>query len=104
MQLVEAVRYKPVGCGFDSPWGHWDSLIAFILPSALRPSASNKNGGKGDKGGRCVGLNLPRSCGDCLEILGASNSWSPKSLPRPVQIQFYLYYHKYNQHYCSPAL
>jgi hypothetical protein len=22
-QLVEALRYKPEGCGFDSPWCHW---------------------------------------------------------------------------------
>jgi hypothetical protein len=23
-QLVEALRYKPEGFGFDSSWGHWD--------------------------------------------------------------------------------
>jgi hypothetical protein len=23
-QLVEALRYKPAGCGFDSQWCHWD--------------------------------------------------------------------------------
>jgi hypothetical protein len=23
-QLVEALRYKPEGRGFDSPWCHWD--------------------------------------------------------------------------------
>ena len=35
--------------------------------------------------GRCVGLTtLPHSCADCFEILGASNSWNPKSLSRPV--------------------
>jgi len=22
-QLVEALRYKPEGCGFDSRWCHW---------------------------------------------------------------------------------
>jgi len=22
--LVEAKRYKPKGCGFDSPWCHWN--------------------------------------------------------------------------------
>jgi hypothetical protein len=27
-QLVEALRYKPEGCGFDSQWCHWNfSLI-----------------------------------------------------------------------------
>jgi len=31
------------------------------------------------KDGRCVKLiTLPLSCADCLEILGSSNSWSPK--------------------------
>jgi hypothetical protein len=39
----------------------------------------------GGKGGMCVGLTtLPPSCADCLEILGATTSWNPKSLTRPV--------------------
>ena len=39
----------------------------------------------GDKGDWCVGLTaLPSLCADCLEILEASTSWSPKVLPRPV--------------------
>ena len=38
------------------------------------------------KDGRCVGLTtLPPSCADCLQILGAWTSWSPKRLSRPVQ-------------------
>jgi hypothetical protein len=58
---------------------------------ALRvDSSSNTNeyqryflGGKGD---RCVGLTtLPPLCADWLNILGASTSWSPKGLSRPVQ-------------------
>jgi hypothetical protein len=24
VQVVEALRYKPEACGFDSEWGHWD--------------------------------------------------------------------------------
>jgi len=39
-------------------------------------SASNRNGYQGyflgSKGGRCVGLTLPPSCADCLEI------WEPQ--------------------------
>jgi hypothetical protein len=36
--------------------------------------------------GKCVRLTtLPFSCADCLEILGASNSWSPKGLSRPIE-------------------
>jgi hypothetical protein len=33
---------------------------------------------------------LPPSCADCLDILGASTSWSPKGVSRSVQGSFYL--------------
>jgi hypothetical protein len=37
----------------------------------------------GGKGGRCVGLTtLLPSCANCLKILEASTSWSPKGLYR----------------------
>jgi hypothetical protein len=40
---------------------------------------------------RCMGLTiLPFSCANCLVILGASTSWSPKGLPRPVMGWLYL--------------
>ena len=45
-QLVEALRYKPEGRGFDSCWYHWN----FSLTQSFRPhygpgvdSASNRN-------------------------------------------------------------
>jgi len=39
----------------------------------------------GGKGSWCIGLTtLPPSCADCLEILGASASWNPQGLSRPV--------------------
>jgi hypothetical protein len=39
----------------------------------------------GCKGGRCVGFTaLPLSCAGCLEILGASNLWTPKNQSRSV--------------------
>jgi hypothetical protein len=39
----------------------------------------------GGKDGRCVRLTtLPPSCADCLKILGASTSWNPQGLSRPV--------------------
>ena len=45
-QLVEALRYKPEGRGFDSPWCHWN----FSFTESFRPhyglgvdSASNRN-------------------------------------------------------------
>ena len=63
-QLVEALRYKPEGRGFDSFWPHYGPGV---------DSASNRNEYQeyflGDKGGRCLGLTtLPTSCVDCLEI------------------------------------
>ena len=78
-QLLEALRYKSEGRGFDSRWYHWN----FSLTQSCRPhygtgvdSASNRNEYQeyylGGKGGRCVGLvTLPPSCADCLEI------WKP---------------------------
>jgi hypothetical protein len=45
-QLVETLRYKPEGRGFDSRWCHWIFFIDIILPAALCPggdSASNRN-------------------------------------------------------------
>ena len=34
-QLVEALRYKPEGRGFQSRWCHWNFFIHIILPAAL---------------------------------------------------------------------
>ena len=80
-QLVEALRYKPEGRGFDSRWCHWN----FSLTSSFRPrygpginSVSNRNEYQEyfleGKGGRCVGLTtLPPLCADCLEI------WDPQT-------------------------
>jgi len=28
-QLVETLRYKPEGCGFDSRWCHWNILLIY---------------------------------------------------------------------------
>jgi len=25
--VVEALRHKPEGCGFDAWWGHWDFIL-----------------------------------------------------------------------------
>jgi hypothetical protein len=39
----------------------------------------------GGRNGRCVGvITLTLSCADCLEMLGASTSWSPKAVSKPV--------------------
>jgi hypothetical protein len=36
-QLVEELRYKPKGRGFDSRWCHLEFFIDIILPAALWP-------------------------------------------------------------------
>jgi hypothetical protein len=89
-QLVEALRYKPEGRGFD-----------FSLTQSFQPhygsrvdSVCNRNeyweyslGGGGGGGGLTT---LPPSCADYLEILEASTSWNTKDLSRPVQGLFYI--------------
>jgi hypothetical protein len=74
VQLVEALRYKPVGRGFDSRWCHWN--FSHYGPGV--DSASNRNEYQeyflGGKSGWCLGLTtLPPSCADCLEI------WEPQT-------------------------
>jgi len=93
VQLVEALRYKPEGRDFAF---HGGGILVWLIPLgrnvALGPtqpstdlSTSIISWGCGDKSGRCVGLKfLPPSCADCLEILGASPSWSPNGLSRSV--------------------
>ena len=79
---------------FHSRWIHWDFSLIYSLRSHYDSeidSSSNINDYReyllGGKGGRCVELTtLSASCADCLEILGAPNTWTPKGLSRPVQI------------------
>jgi hypothetical protein len=71
-QLVEALRYKPEGCGFDGV----TEIFHFIYGPGV-DSASNRNEYQeyflGGKGSRCVRLTtLPPSCADCIEI------WEPQ--------------------------
>jgi hypothetical protein len=73
-QLFEALRYKPEGRGFDSPWCHWNfsghaMALGFTQPLT---EVNNRDISLG-KGGRCVGLTtVPPSCTDCLEL------WDPE--------------------------
>jgi hypothetical protein len=91
-QLVEELRYKLKGRGFDSRWDHWHVSLTLSFRPHYGPevdSASNRNDFQGSllggAGGRCVGLTtLPPSCADFLKILEASNSCSPKGLSRPL--------------------
>jgi hypothetical protein len=83
---IDSIYYSMWGrislrtCGFDFQDGHWD----FALTSGrTRPLGSTqplleKNTRRRGKGNRWVGLtSLSLSCAECLEILGASASWSP---------------------------
>jgi len=76
-QLVEALRYKPKGRGFESRWCHWNisSFQPHYDPGV--DSVSKRNEYQEyflwGKGGRWLGLTiLPPSCADCLEI------WDPQ--------------------------
>ena len=92
--LIEVLRYKSEGRGFDSRNCYWN----FLLTQSFRPhygpgvdSVSNRNECQeyllGVKCGRCVGLTtLPLSCPEYLEM------WNPLGLPRPVMGLFYLFY------------
>jgi len=45
-QLVEALRYKPEGRGFDSRWCHWSFPLTYSFQPHYGPgvhSASNRN-------------------------------------------------------------
>ena len=45
-QLVEALRYKPEGRGFDSRWCHWNFSLTYSFRPHYGPevdSASNRN-------------------------------------------------------------
>jgi len=87
-RLVEALRYKPECHGFDSRWCHWN--WPHYGPGV--DSVSNRDEYQeyflGGKGGRCVGLTtLCRMSW----ILGASTSWNPQGLSRPVMGLLYLF-------------
>ena len=109
-QVVETLRHKSEGRGFDSRWCHWN----FSLTQSFRPnygpgvdSASNINEYQeyflGGKGGWCLELTtLPPSCADWN--LGASASWKPQGLSRSVMEFLYLYVHDMSIMYVSCCL
>ena len=73
---------------------HWHNpsgrTVALGLTQPLT-EMSTRNISWVDKGGRCVGLTtLPPSCARLSWNLGASTSWNPQGLPRPVMGLLYL--------------
>ena len=98
VQLVEALRYKPEGRGFDSRWCHWNFSLTRLHYGTGVESASNGNEYQEyflrGKGGWCVGLTtLPPSCADCLEIW---DFWNSQGLSRPVMGLLHLIILRYN--------
>ena len=88
-QLVEALRNKLVGRGFDFRLCHWNFSLTLTFRPHYGPgvdSASNRNECQeyflGGKDGRCVGLTtLPPSGADCLEIWEAQPPGTLKACP-----------------------
>ena len=85
--MVEALRYKSEGRGFESRLCHWNfywlnptvpSVALGFTQPLTEMSTRIFSWGEGGKGGRCVGLTtLPPSCADCLV------NWEPQ-LPGAV--------------------
>jgi hypothetical protein len=95
VQLVAALCYNPERRGFDSRDDvtgifHWHNPSGYTVALGLTKPVTEMIPGIfpwGCKGGRCVGLTtLPPSCAD----LGASTSWNPQGLSRPVMGLLYL--------------
>ena len=95
-QLVESLRYRHEGHGFDSLWCYWNCSLKLSFRPHCGPgvdSACNRNEYQeyflGGKDGRCVGLTtLPPSCAFCIEIPVAWTSWSPNGLYRDFTFTF----------------
>ena len=72
VQFVEAPRYKPEGCRFDSRWCQWNFSLTSSRTMAMgltQPLTNEYQEYFLVGGGRCVGLTtLPPLCADCLEI------------------------------------
>jgi hypothetical protein len=72
-QLVEALRYKPAGRGFDFHWHNPVGRTMALGSTQPLTEMSTRNISCGGKRGRYVWLTtLPPSCADCLEI------WEPR--------------------------
>jgi len=88
-QLIEAMRYKPVGLGIDSRRIYWTFSLTWSFRWHLGPgvdTASNRNKYQHyflvGKGGRCVGLTtFPPSCANCREIWEAQPSGNLRAYP-----------------------
>ena len=86
-QLVQVLSHKLEDRGFDSPLVH-SSDRTLTLGSTQLLTELSTSVSPGSKDPCCVRLiALPHSCAECLQILGASNPWSPTTLSRALQGQ-----------------
>ena len=83
--LVEALCYKPEGCGFYSRWYHWNFSLTYSFRLHYGPEvdlASNRNEYQEGKGGWFIRIiTLPPSCADCHEIWEPEPPRTPRACP-----------------------
>jgi hypothetical protein len=97
-QLVEALRYKPEGHGFESRWCHWNfhwhnpsgRTMALGSTQPLTEMCT-RNLSWGVKAAGAYGWQPATYMCRVSWNLGASTSWNPKGLSRPVMGMLYLY-------------
>jgi len=78
-QLVEALRYKPEGRGFDSRWCHRYSSLTYYFRPHYAPgvdSASNRNEYQAHRVSRIIALPIP--------VHGYRRQWGVKVTHRPL--------------------
>ena len=98
MQLVEALRYKPEGRGFDSRWCHWNfpltnpsSRTMALGSTQLLTEMSTRNISYGLRQPVRKANNLTAFMCRLSWYLGASAYWRTQGLSRPVMGLLYLY-------------
>ena len=103
--LVEALRYKPEGCGFDSRWCHWNLSLTWFFRPHYGPgvdSASNRIEYQGyllgGKGGWCLRLTtlpfhvpivLKSGSFNLLEPSGPVQTCNGIALPLPKALTYF---------------
>jgi hypothetical protein len=100
-QLVEALRYKPEGCGFDSWWFHWN----FSLNTSGHTVSLGLTQPLTDMSTRNISWGLKVAIVQSWQPstfmfwlpwnLEASLSWQPQALSRPVQGLLYQWHKKW---------
>ena len=87
-QLVESLRYKPEGSGLDSRWCHWNFFnVHTMAPGSTQPLTEINTRNTSWR----VADNLTTFICRLSWNLGASTSWNPQGLFRPVMGLLYLF-------------